>query len=107
VTARYFNLLSLILVLLPSLQSRAQAQESASYHVGLARIDITPRHPVRLNGFGFRRAESEGVTQRIWAKAMAIDDGGKGPVLLITVDILGIPADIFDEIARRLEKRRA
>jgi len=31
-----------------------------TYSVGVAKIDITPAYPVRLSGFGFRRAESEG-----------------------------------------------
>ena len=87
-------------------QPAALAQsESTVYQVGLARRDITPKFPIRLNGFGFRRTESEGVTQQIWAKSMAIDDGSGDPTLLITVDILGIPEDIRAEIARRLEAK--
>jgi putative membrane-bound dehydrogenase-like protein len=74
------------------------------YQVGLSRIEITPRFPVRLNGFGFRRTESEGLTQKTWARALAIDDGGD-PALLIAVDILGIPAEIRAETLRRLQKK--
>ncbi len=74
------------------------------YKVGAAKADITPEHPIRLNGFGFRRAESEGVYDKIHARALAIDDG-KAPCVLMTVDALGIPADIYDELARRLEKK--
>ncbi|HEY8504828.1 MAG TPA: hypothetical protein VIL46_09615, partial [Gemmataceae bacterium] len=41
--------------------SAAGAAEPApeEYRVGVAKADVTPRHPVRLNGFGFRRTESE------------------------------------------------
>ncbi|HKB04461.1 MAG TPA: neutral/alkaline non-lysosomal ceramidase N-terminal domain-containing protein, partial [Gemmataceae bacterium] len=77
------------------------ADAADSYRVGVAQIDITPSHPIRLNGFGGRRAESEGVYQRIWAKALAIEDESKEPALLMTVDVLGIPADIRAELARR------
>jgi putative membrane-bound dehydrogenase-like protein len=73
-----------------------------TYDVGVAQVDITPAYPIRLSGFGFRRTESEGVTQRIWAKALVIDDGT--PLALVTVDNLGIPAHIVDEIATRLRK---
>ncbi len=49
--------------------------------VGVAKIDITPSYPVRLTGYGSRQKESEGVAQKIWAKALVI--GGelarKGP----------------------------
>jgi putative membrane-bound dehydrogenase-like protein len=74
-----------------------------NYAVGVAKIDITPTYPIRLSGFGFRREESEGVTQRIWAKALVIDDGT--PAVLLTVDNLGIPAAMTETVASRLEKK--
>ena len=79
--------------------------EPLPYRVGVAKADITPDHPIRLNGFGSRRTESEGMYQKLHARALAIEDGTKSPVVLLTVDVLGIPADIFDELARRLEAK--
>ncbi len=84
-------------------QPPAAAEAAGTYRVGVARVDITPTYPVRLSGFGFRRTESEGVTQRIWAKALAIDDGE--PAVLIAVDNLGIPASMVQEVAGRLRKK--
>ena len=55
------------------------------------------------SGFGFRRAESEGVTQRICAKGLAIDDGD--PTVLITVDNLGIPGYLVEQVAGRLAQK--
>ena len=79
------------------------AEQPATYSVGVAQVDITPDYPVRLSGFGFRRTESEGVTLPIWAKALAITAGQDDePVILLTVDNLGIPASMFDEVAKRL-----
>ncbi len=86
-----------------ALPSSARAGSPDTYDVGVAQIDITPKYPIRLSGFGFRRTESEGVTQRIWAKALAIDDGT--PAVLLTVDNLGIPARMVEEVAARLEKK--
>jgi hypothetical protein len=70
--------------------------------VGVAQINITPDYPVRLNGFGFRRTESEGITQRIHAKALAFGDEANGPAVLITTDNLCVPDEITQEIAARL-----
>lgn len=81
------------------------AEPVLPYKVGVAAVDITPDHPIRLNGFGFRRAESEGVYQKIHAKALAIEDASGGLVVLMTVDVLGIPADIYDQVAKRLAKK--
>lgn len=93
------------LALLVPFSAPLRAAEPALPHkVGVAKVDITPDHAIRLNGFGFRRAESEGVYDKIHARALAIDDG-KAPCVLLAVDVLGIPADVYDELARRLEKR--
>jgi putative membrane-bound dehydrogenase-like protein len=92
--------LALLVVFLPV---PASAETPTTYDVGVARIDITPKYPVRLSGFGFRRTESEGVNQRIWAKALAL--GKDDPAVLIAVDNLGVPANIVAELARRLEKK--
>ena len=72
---------------------------------GVAEIDITPDYPIRLNGFGFRRAESEGVRQRIWAKALAFGDDALGPAILVTVDNLAVPDYLTEAVAGRLEKK--
>ena len=78
--------------------------EDQVYEVGVAKIDITPDYPIRLNGFGFRREESGGVTQRIWAKALAIGSDDQGPAILITLDSLGIRLPMVEEVARRLNR---
>src|SRR5207302_1083419 len=51
---------------------------------------------------GFRRTESEGVTQRIWAKALAV--GADNPAVLIAVENCGVPARLTEEVAKRLAK---
>lgn len=83
------------------------ADESTAYDVGLARVDITPDYPIRLNGFGGRRTESEGVTQQIWAKALAIRESktNEPPIILLTVDSLGIREPMLNEVAKRLEQK--
>ena len=89
----------LLLVLLLMFSTRLPAQTMS---VGVARVDITPEYPVRLSGFGFRRAESEGVTLKIWAKALVFADEKEGPAILITTDNLCVPDEITKEIASRL-----
>ena len=89
-------------VSLPSAEATVTTAPSDPIPVGVARVDITPDYPVRLSGFGNRRTESEGVTQRIWAKALVIPDPAEGPAVLITTDNLCVPDEITKEIARRL-----
>lgn len=73
--------------------------------VGVAKIDITPDYPIRLNGYGSRRAESEGIIQRIWAKALAIGSDDDGPVVMITVENCGLPDELTEEVSNRVEQK--
>ncbi len=77
----------------------------ATYLVGRAAADITPEYPVRLNGFGFRRTESEGVRQRIFVKALALRRDDEKPVLLITADTLCIPDSLAERVAAQLREK--
>ena len=78
---------------------------SGIYNVGIAAVDISPEYPIRLNGFGGRRKESEGVRQKIWAKALAIGTTDQDTVVVVTVDTLGIPDDMTERIEKRLRTK--
>ncbi len=91
-----------------SWSAAALADNSAAdmaYEVGVGQVDITPAYPIRLNGFGVRREESDGVTQRIWAKVLAIRQRGAVPIVLITVDNVGLRMEQVDEVAMRLHAK--
>jgi hypothetical protein len=83
----------------------AVASEPQPAMVGFARRDITPSYPIRLSGYNSRKTESEGVEQRLWAKALAVGADRDGPAVLVTVDNLGVPGAITAEVAARLNKR--
>jgi putative membrane-bound dehydrogenase-like protein len=88
-----------LLLLVTAQYTQANAD---TYPVGVGRADVTPKYPVRLSGFGFRRDESEGVQQRIYAKALAFGDAD--PAVLLAVDNLGISADLVGQLAKRLAR---
>ena len=71
--------------------------------VGVARIDITPEELIRLSGYGSRQGPSEGVSGRLWAKALAF--GGDRPAVLITADLVGLPGSLSDLVAERLREK--
>ena len=85
----------------------AQQKATRSLQVGVAKIDITPYHPIRLSGYlrmGSRKVESEGVLQPLWAKAIAIGSDQQSPSVLITVDLAGIRAQMTADIAKWLSQ---
>jgi len=92
------------LLLLAGQARAALAVEPTIYRVGVAKIDITPDYPIRLNGFGFRRDESEGVSQRIHARALAISRADEPPLVLLAIDSLGVRMPFVDQVAQRLQQ---
>lgn len=79
------------------------AENDNLIEVGVAQIDITPDYPIRLNGYGSRRTVSEGIIQRIWAKALVIGGDDDEPVLMITVENCGLPDEFTEDLAIRIE----
>jgi hypothetical protein len=58
--------------------------------LGFAKIDITPRVGVELCGFGpFINRHSVFVRDRLWARAMAVEQGGRR-LVLISCDLVGV-----------------
>lgn len=74
--------------------------------VGVAQIDITPGYPIRLNGYLVRKTESQGVAQRLHAKALAIGSDSERPAILLTVDNCMVPAWVRDAVVARLHAKR-
>ncbi len=96
------KLLLALICFLPLLSIGANEQ---TFCVGVAKVDITPDYPVRLNGYLARKAECDGVIQHVFAKALAIGRNREHPAVLISVDNCIIPATVRNEILQRLEKR--
>jgi hypothetical protein len=76
-----------------------------TYQIGVAKVDITPDFPVRLSGYGGRRTESDGVAQRIWAKALAIRTETEGAAVLLTVENCGVPDAMTERVAAQLKEK--
>jgi hypothetical protein len=80
------------------------AEDPMLVPVGVAKVDITPETPVRMYGYASRKTESEGVAGRLKAAALAIG-GDEHPAVLLTVDCGAVPADIRDEVLRRVREQ--
>lgn len=97
-----------LLALLVLILIAAAPGKSDTIPVGVASIETTPTEPIRLSGYGSRNTPSEGIDQKLHAKALAIGAGTEDEPLsvLITLDAIGIPAWMTKEVAGRLEKKK-
>src|SRR5688572_1047725 len=69
---------------------------TGALRAGAARVDITP-DPAKLpSGF-------EGVNDRIYARAIVVDDG-RTRAALVTVDVGAIPTDTWSQVSEQAEK---
>ncbi len=81
-------------------QSAASAAGSGgAWRAGLATIDITPPPGVWMGGYAARTEASQGTAQPLHAKALAIEDASGEPLVLVTLDLLGLTADVVARIA--------
>lgn len=76
----------------------------AQFRAGVARVDITPNESIWLSGYAARTKPSEGVATKLWAKALALDDG-KSKVVIVTTDVIGLPRVMTDFVSARAQKQ--
>src|SRR5262245_8982029 len=80
-----------------------QSAIGQEYKVGIARTDITPAEPIWLSGYGSRNKPSEGIDGKLFAKALAIEDSKGERSVLVTVDLIGFPAEFTEGVANVLK----
>ncbi|MCB1120712.1 MAG: neutral/alkaline non-lysosomal ceramidase N-terminal domain-containing protein [Verrucomicrobiae bacterium] len=80
----------------------AETASDSTLTVGVGRVEITPDEPIRMTGYGGRRAPSEGVEGKLWAKALAIGEG-EDAVLIVTMDLIGVPDWLKAQVVEELD----
>lgn len=73
--------------------------------VGTGVVDVTPAHPVSMSGFAVRTAMSEGVHDRLYARAMAMTGPHGEPLVMVAIDAIGVDAAITRRVRRALWRR--
>lgn len=85
----------------------AQAQTGAQtgWKAGVARVNITPKEPIWLAGYGARTKPSEGVLQDIYVKSLALEDSTGARTVLVTSDLLGFTREMSETVADRVKQK--
>ncbi|MHC4403019.1 MAG: neutral/alkaline non-lysosomal ceramidase N-terminal domain-containing protein [Planctomycetota bacterium] len=69
--------------------SRAWSAEGGdSLRAGIVKVDITPDNPVRMSGYSGRKELSAGVHDRLYARVVALESGGRR-LVLVSTDLIG------------------
>jgi neutral ceramidase len=90
--------------LLPNLCGAAFAAKG-QWQAGVAKVNISPELPIWLSGYGFRNRPANNKHDDLWAKALALQDAAGHRAVLVTIDIVGIPREISQDVCRQIEQR--
>ncbi len=77
----------------------------SDFRAGTARIKITPPLPMWLSGYAARTRPADSVLLDLWAKALVIEDGRGGRTALVTMDLIGLPANVTESVAARAKSK--
>lgn len=100
---------TLAALLTPPLSTSTMAQpivtdtHATNWQAGIGRRIITPKQPVWLAGFGYKR-EPEGKIHDIWVKALALKDKNGKRSVLITSDNQGMSRTIYERLFQRVSE---
>lgn len=72
--------------------------------VGAGRCVITPEQDMWMSGYASRTEPSSGKLHDLWAKALVIEDESGARGVIITTDLVGLPASIARPTAELIEK---
>lgn len=83
----------------------AAAATAETWRVGVGKTVITPETNMWLAGYAGRKTAAEGKIHDLWAKAIAIAEPDGRTTVILTTDLLGLPASLSRETARLVEDR--
>ncbi len=75
------------------------------WRAGVAVKKITPAGPIWLAGYANRAAPSDGVDTDLFAKALLLEDGKGGRVVIVTMDLIGVTAEIRAHVETEAGRR--
>jgi len=83
------TLLAVLVLVLPS----AAFATEPGWKAGFAAVKITPAQPMWMSGYASRTGPAEGTEIELWAKAAVLEPAGAPPVVLVSLDLVGIDRD--------------
>jgi len=93
-------------VLVASLAFVAVAgRASGVWKAGVARAVITPEQNMWMAGYAARNKPSEGKVHDLYAKALALEDAEGTRLVLVTMDLIGIPREFRDRMVKEVGER--
>ncbi len=82
-------------------------EPQARWKAAVSSVVVTPEEPMWMAGYAARDKPSEGKVHDLYAKALALEDSEGTRLVIVTMDLIGIPRPLRDgletEVGKRLE----
>lgn len=81
------------------------ASAAEMYQAGFGKVVITPDEPTPLSGYAGRTAPAKGKIHDLYARAAALRDPAGKTIVMVSTDLIGVPATMAQTICAEIEKR--
>ncbi|GBD37100.1 Neutral ceramidase [bacterium HR36] len=82
-----------------------EAHAESGYQAGVAKTIITPEPGLWLAGYAGRNKPAEGKANDLYAKALALQDSKGTRLVLVTLDVIGLPRDLSEEMYQDIRQK--
>lgn len=79
------------------------ADSKYALSVGIAKINVTPKTPIQMSGYGGRNDPFKGIHDELFARAVVLSDG-KNKTVLITSELIGLSDSFRKELTDKIQK---
>lgn len=84
---------------------RAGSAGPGAWRAGVAAVRVTPQTSLWMSGYGGRTRPSEGITQDLFAKALALEDARSDRAVIVTLDLIGMDRPMRDWLEKQVHAR--
>src|ERR1700761_6106721 len=78
---------------------------AAGWQAGVAKVNISPELPIWLSGYATRNRPAASKHDDLWAKALVLEDAAGNRAALVTLDLVGIPRELSQNVCRQAEEK--
>lgn len=89
----------------PSAIAAEPDKEPATWKVGAASVDITPDELMWMAGYAARKKPADGIAQRLYGKAVAIEDQQGHRLVMVTLDLIGVLRSLRDAVEDQVQEK--
>ncbi|HQH73795.1 MAG TPA: neutral/alkaline non-lysosomal ceramidase N-terminal domain-containing protein, partial [bacterium] len=89
-------------LIMPMMSGLQAAGAEYAWKAGAAKVVITPSFDMWMSGYASRNKPSEGKVQDLFAKALALEDTEGHRAVILTTDLIGLPAVLSERVAKKV-----